>query len=199
MPGLRKAQEARSFGLAQLTASSCVPMIDIDIAASAGCRANNDRVRALAAKLKPDIVLLHGTWETDFDHAAATVAALKRETGARVVVLGPVPLWKRGLPNEVLRHWLLYHSLIPARSQEAEARRDVDDRLRAAVVPEGAEFISARDALCNDDGCLARLGDHPSDITASDQAHLTEMASEFLVAAIIDKVLAMPKPRAANN
>jgi peptidoglycan/LPS O-acetylase OafA/YrhL len=199
MPGLRKAQEARGFGVAQLTASSCVPMINIEIATSPGCRANNDRVLALAAKLKPDIVLLHGTWEKGFAHAAETVAILKRETGARVVVLGPVPFWKRGLPNEVLRHWLLHHSLIPARSQEADADRDVDDRLQAAVVPAGAEFVSARDAFCDAEGCLARLGDHASDITASDQGHLTEKASEFLIATIIDKVLATPKPRAANN
>ena len=199
MPGLRKAQETHGFGVAQLTASSCVPIINVEIAASPGCRANNDRVLALAAKLKPDVVLLHGTWEKYFDHAAETVATLKRETGARVVVLGPVPFWKRGLPNEVLRYWLLHHSLIPVRSQEADADRNVDDRLRAAVVPAGAEFVSARDGLCNAEGCLARLGDQASDITASDQGHLTEIASEFLIASIIDKVLATPKPRAANN
>ena len=44
-----------------------------------------------------------------------TVAALKQQTGARVVVLGPVPAWRRGLPNEVLRYYLLHHRLIPAR------------------------------------------------------------------------------------
>jgi hypothetical protein len=199
MPGLRKAQQARDFGLAQLTASSCVPMINVDIAGTAGCRANNDRVLAMATKLKPDVVLLHGTWEKDFDHAAETVAALRRESGARVIVLGPVPFWKRGLPSEVLRYWLLHHSLIPVRSQDADADRSVDDRLRAAVVPAGAEFVSARDALCDAEGCLARLGDHASDITASDQAHLTDQASEFLIDSIIDKVLAAPRPRAANN
>ena len=199
MPGLRKAQEARGFGIAQFAASSCVPIINAEIPSAPGCRANNDRVLAIAAKLQPDIVLLHGTWEKDFDHAAETVAALKRETRARVVVLGPVPFWKRGLPNEVLGYWLLHHSLIPLRSREAEAERDVDDRLRAAVVPAGAEFVSARDALCNAEGCLARLGDHASDITASDQGHLTEIASEFLIASIIDKLLTSRSPRAANE
>jgi hypothetical protein len=93
----------------------------------------------------------------------------------------------------------LHHSLIPVRSQDADADRSVDDRLRAAVVPAGAEFVSARDALCDAEGCLARLGDHASDITASDQAHLTDQASEFLIDSIIDKVLAAPRPRAANN
>ena len=199
MPGLHKAQQARGFGIAQFTASSCIPMIEIEIPAAPGCRANNDRVLAMAAKLQPDIVLLHGTWEKDLDRAAETVAALKRQTRARVIVLGPVPFWKQGLPNEVLRYWLLHHSLVPSRSREVDADRGVDDRLRAAVVPAGAEFISARDALCNEEGCLARLGDHASDITASDQGHLTEKASEFLIASIIGKLLAAPTPRAANE
>ena len=199
MPGLRKAQRTHAFGIAQLTASSCVPIIHADILSAPGCRANNERVLALAAKLKPDIVLLHGTWEKYFDHAAETVVALKQETGARVVVLGPVPFWKRGLPNEVLRYWLLHHSLIPARSRAADADRAVDRRLRALVVPAGAGFISARDALCDADGCLARIGDRASDISASDVGHLTEKGSEFLIAAIIGEVLAIPSPRATRD
>jgi hypothetical protein len=174
-------------------------MINIDFASKPGCRANNDRVLALAAALQPDIVLLHGTWERDFDHAAETVAALKQKTRARVIVLGPVPFWKRGLPNEVLRYWLLHHSLIPRRSPEAEAGMETDDRLRNAVVPKGAEFVSARAAMCNAEGCLARLSDVASDLAASDQGHLTEKASEFLIQSIIDKILAAPSPSAASE
>src|SRR5260370_16124502 len=32
MPGLRKAQESRAFGLAQFTASSCIPALNTDVA-----------------------------------------------------------------------------------------------------------------------------------------------------------------------
>ncbi len=188
MPGLRKAQQGRDFGIAQLTASSCVPIINADIAGAPNCRANNDRVLAMVRQIKPDIVLLHGTWEKYLDHAAETVAALKA-TGARVVVLGPVPFWRYGLPNEVMRYWMLHHRLIPARSDEVDADRAIDDKMRAAMVPEGAEFISARDVLCDADGCLARLGDKASDLTASDQVHLTEEASALLLQSIIGRVL----------
>jgi peptidoglycan/LPS O-acetylase OafA/YrhL len=197
MPGLRRAQQSHDFGIAQLTASSCVPIINTDIAGAPNCRANNDRVLAQVAQIKPDIVLLHGTWEKYLDRAAETVAALK-ETGARVVVLGPVPFWKYGLPNEVMRYWMLHHKLIPARSDEVEADRAIDEQMRAALVPKGAEFISARDVLCNADGCLARLGDKASDLTASDQAHLTEEASAFLVQSIIGRVLPRTDTSPAN-
>jgi hypothetical protein len=62
----------------------------------------NDKVFSLVRQIKPDIVLLHGTWEKHLDNVAETVVALK-ETNARVVVLGAVLAWPRGLPSEVLR------------------------------------------------------------------------------------------------
>jgi peptidoglycan/LPS O-acetylase OafA/YrhL len=194
MPGLFKAQATRNFGIAQFTASACVPVLNVDIAVTPNCRANNERVLATAIKLKPDIILLHGTWEKNLDRVGATIAALRRETQARVVVLGRDVVWKRGLPNEVLRHYLLHHELIPARSSDAVVPRSIDRELRDAVVHEGGEFISGLDVLCNDEGCLTRLGDQVSDITASDQVHLTEKASVFLVQGIIDRLLGASVP-----
>jgi peptidoglycan/LPS O-acetylase OafA/YrhL len=196
MPGLRKAQESRDFGLAQFTASSCIPALNIDIPGVPGCRANNDRVLALVREIRPDIVLLQGTWEKYLDHVAETVAALKQQTTAKVVVLGPVPGWRRGLPNEVLRYYLLHHRLIPPYWNDVGSTNAYDITMRETLVPRGADYISARDALCNGEGCLTRLGAEASDITASDQVHLTEKASVFLVQSIIDRILA---PRAAGE
>jgi peptidoglycan/LPS O-acetylase OafA/YrhL len=198
MPGLRMAQETRNFGVAQFTSSSCIPAINVDIPDVPNCRAINDKVLRLARQLKPDIVLLHGTWEKYLDHVAETVDALKRETSARVVVLGSVPWWKRGLPNEVLRYYMLHHELIPVRSGAIRLPDPYDQKMRAALIPEGAEFVSAREVLCSEDGCLARLGDRASDISASDGVHLTEKGSVFLIAAIIDRVLIGPSQPTAN-
>jgi peptidoglycan/LPS O-acetylase OafA/YrhL len=197
MPGLFKAQQTHNFGLAQFTASSCVPILNVDIAGTPNCRANNDRVLATAIRLKPDIILLHGTWERNLDQVGATVATLKRATSARVIVLGPGVLWRRGLPSEVLRYYMLHHELIPARSADAAVARGVERELREAAAREGGEFISAADVLCNDQGCLTRLGEAASDITVSDQVHLTEKASVFLVQGIIDRVLGTGDPRAS--
>jgi hypothetical protein len=200
MPGLFKAQATRQFGIAQLTASSCPPILNVDIAATPNCRANNERVLALAIKLKPDIILLHGTWGpgkgTDVEK---TVAALRQQTGARVIVLGPVVLWRRGLPNEVLRHYLLHHELIPVRSEAGLWIKDIDTELREGAEAGGGEFTSAGEVLCNKQGCLTRLGDAASDVTASDGVHLTEKASVFLVQGIIDRVFGTSAPRAASE
>lgn len=188
LPGLRKAQETNDFGIAQFTSSSCVPALNTDVAGVPNCRAINDKILSIARDLQPEIVLLHSTWDRYLDGVAETVAALKKQTNARIIVLGSVPWWKRGLPNEVLRFFLLHHHLIPERSDRAAADSS-GARLREKLVPLGAEFISVWDTMCNADGCLARIGDTAKDISASDQVHLTEKGSVFLVQSIIGTVL----------
>ena len=194
LPGLRRAQETRNFGIAQLTSSSCIPALNADIASTPNCRAMNDKVFSLVRQIKPDIVLLHGTWEQHLDNVAETVVALKKQTHARIVVLGAVPAWRRGLPSEVLRYFMLHRALIPERSPDAAAPTAYDALMRTRLEPLGAEFISASDVFCNAQGCLTRIGDAAADITASDQVHITEKASVFLIASIIDRLLGGEAP-----
>jgi peptidoglycan/LPS O-acetylase OafA/YrhL len=199
LPGLRKAQQTHDFGIAQLTSSSCIPALHVDIPGVPNCRAINDKVLALAREIKPDIVLLHSTWDGPIEGVVETIKALKQQTSARIIVLGSVPWWKRGLPNEVVRYFMLHHSLIPERSDRAAADASAA-RLREKLVPLGAEFISVWDTLCNADGCLARIGDTTKDLSASDQVHLTEKGSVFLIQSIIDKVLQAPaRPSSAES
>jgi hypothetical protein len=188
LPGLRKAQESRNFGIAQFTSSSCIPALNADIPGVPNCRAINDQVLNLVREIKPDIVMLHGTWEKYLSNVVETVARLK-QTGVRVVVLGPAPVWRRGLPNEVLRHFMLYHRLIPERWNGSVSSNWYDSVMREKLVPAGAEFISAWEALCNTDGCLTRAGPSAGDISASDQVHLTDKGSVALISAVIDRLL----------
>ncbi|HWX07533.1 MAG TPA: acyltransferase family protein [Bradyrhizobium sp.] len=198
MPGLRKAQTAHHFGIAQFTSSSCVPALNVDNPDAPHCREINDKVLSLVRRLQPEIVVLHGTWGKYLDNVAETVVALRKQTGARVVVLGAVPEWRRGLPSEVLRYFMLHHSLIPPRSSNAVPPDAYDAIMRAKLVPLGAEFISASDVLCNADGCLTRIGDAASDILASDHVHLTEKGSVFLAQSIIDRLLGGELPNSSN-
>jgi peptidoglycan/LPS O-acetylase OafA/YrhL len=197
LPGLRKAQQVSNFGVAQFTSTSCLPALNVDVAGTPNCRAINDKVLSLAREIRPDIVLLHATWDGYLDRVAETVTVLKQQTGARIVVLGAVPWWKRGLPNEVLRYFMLYHRLIPERSDRATPD-GADAVLREKVVPLGAEYISVWDALCNADGCLTRIGDTAEDISASDQVHLTKKGSEFLILSIIGGLLGEQAPPASR-
>lgn len=197
LPGLRRAQAERGFGIAQLTSNSCIPALNADIGRTPNCRAMNDKVFTMVRQIRPDIVVLHGTWEKHLDNVAETVVALRKETGARVVVLGAVPAWWRGLPSEVLRYFMLHRALIPARSTGAAPSTAYDAVMRARLEPLGAEFISASDVFCNAQGCLTRIGDAADNLTASDQVHLTEKGSVFLIQSIIDRLLGAPasKPK----
>ena len=65
-------------------------------------------------------------------------------------------------------------------------------------MPLGAEFISVWDAMCNAEGCLTRIGDSARDISATDQVHLTEKGSVFLIQSVIDRILGGTAGPAAN-
>lgn len=189
LPGLRKAQETHDFGLAQYTSSSCAPALNVDIAGVQHCRTSNDRVLSIARQLDPDIVLLQATWGKNIDNVVETVAALKQQTRARVVVLGPVPWWRRGLPNEAMRYFMLHHTLIPQRFAGAITSNWYDAVMRDKLEPPGAEFISAWDTMCDASGCLTRVGGTVDDLLYSDGVHLTDKGATFVVSAIIDRLL----------
>ena len=86
-------------------------------------------------------------------------------------------------------YFILHRTLIPERSRSAVPPTAYDAVMRARLEPLGAEFISASDVFCNAQGCLTRIGDAAADITVSDQVHVTEKGSVFLIASIIDRLL----------
>ena len=70
-----------------------------------------------------------------------------------------------------------------------------DAQMRSEMRKVGAEYISAWDVMCNADGCLTRLGERPEDVVASDQHHLTESGSTFIIQSIKDKIVPVGAPR----
>jgi hypothetical protein len=47
---------------------------------------------------------------------------------------------------------------------------------------QGVNYISPKKILCNENGCMTRFGETGDTLTTYDAAHLTEMASRYLVA-----------------
>lgn len=197
MPGLRHLQHERNFGLAQFTANSCGPWISVDIPGNPNCRGINDEVLGIVSRARPETVILHARGSTrpeDIAGLKRTILALNALSIRRIIVLGPVPVWKRGLPNEVLRYSVVNHALIPSRVSQRVFRTWDDAEMRSVLTEAGAVYISAWDAMCDRDGCLTRLGERPEDVVASDQHHLTERGSEFLIDAIKDRILPLEQP-----
>ena len=191
MPGLRQLQNERTFGLAQFTSNSCGPWLSVDVPGNPNCRSINDEVLGIVGRARPDVVVLHGRGSTrpeDIAGLKKTILALSALSIPHIIVLGPVPVWKRGLPNEVPRYFVMHHALIPERFSQRVYRSWDDAQMRPALMEVGAEYISAWDAMCDKDGCLTRLGEQPEDVVASDQHHLTERGSKFLIETIKDEI-----------
>ena len=191
MPGLRQLQHERNFGLAQFTSNNCGPSLSVDVPGNQNCRHINDEVLGIVSRAHPDIVVLHARGTTrpeDMAGLKKTILALRALSIPRIIVLGPVPVWKRGLPNEALRYFVMHHALIPERFSQRVFRLWDEAQTQSALKAVGADYISAWDAMCDKDGCLTRLGERPEDVTASDQHHLTERGSKFLIEAIKDEI-----------
>ncbi|WP_074121766.1 acyltransferase family protein [Bradyrhizobium sp. AS23.2] len=190
MPGMRDIQSRSPFGLAQLTASSCQPLLT---GGPPSCEANNRRVLALIEQVHPDVVLLAGFGpldEAEKEGWAATVAALKG-IRTRVVVIGPAPLWKRGLPEQFLSYYISHRDRLPERSI-TQVKNLWDERsAKQFFTQQNVEYASAWDRLCNADGCLTRIDE--KGLSALDGVHLSAIASIFLVNSINNDVALAPR------
>ena len=183
LPGLRKAQQSVPFRLARFAAPGCAPIVAGG--SNTRCDAANDIAFAFIKSSHPEIVLLHGMWDGyhDLDKLAETIKRLKTLDIPRIVILGPVPVWKRTLPHSLVTAYRLTHS-IPDRIATGVSGPAGDARMEAFARTAGVEYISAWHALCSAEGCMTRSGEAANELITSDIVHLTDAGSVFLVEAV---------------
>lgn len=196
-PGLKSLQSELSFGLAELTASACPPAIGFVHPQRPFCKGANDEVVRKIEELKPEIVALHSTWMFDLASLEPmlqqTVTRLREAGVKRVVIIGLVPSWRgRSLPQNLVDYYMKdpSHPLLPARTKfRLFPSGDQNDKLKAIAGRLKVQFISPLDLMCDPAGCLARVGDSPSDLTAFDTGHLTVPGSIYLAQAMKSQLL----------
>jgi peptidoglycan/LPS O-acetylase OafA/YrhL len=183
VPGFRALQNSRDFGLAQYTVSSCKPYLIRIESTSELCIERNRKISDVVRALAPEIVVLHALWDLNdtIEMMKPTIDAIRSGGVKRIIILGPVPVWRGGLPAAVAAYYRLKRRIIPERTFEAVDPANGDDNLRRIAGELGVTYISARNILCNADGCLARIGNA---LTASDTVHLTAPGASYLVGAI---------------
>jgi peptidoglycan/LPS O-acetylase OafA/YrhL len=182
MPGLRDLQSREHFGIAQFTANSCPPVLGRSVPSA--CQEHNDRVSRLIKNIRPDVVLVHGFGPLNEDWLKAV--DFLASIGSKIVVLGPVPAWKRRLPDQALSYYITRRSLLPDRSSSFVSNLWNDQTAGQLFTAHGARFISAWQIFCDADGCLTRNAD--GTLTTFDAAHLSEKASIFLIHAIEEQI-----------
>jgi peptidoglycan/LPS O-acetylase OafA/YrhL len=177
-PGLKNAEESVPFRLAHFTAPGCAPIL----AAGISCDALNERVFEFVKSSHPEIVLLHAMWDRthNLPKLGETIARLKALNIPRIVILGPVPLWKRTLPNSLVNAYRFQH-VVAERIASGVTGAEMDEQMRAFSQAAGVEYISAWRVLCDAEGCLTRVGSAAEDVVTTDIVHLSDAGSKFLI------------------
>jgi len=189
-PGLRDAEARHDFRLARFSSPGCPPILDMQ--SNKRCDEVNSLAFHYLQAARPDIVLLHAMWGDyrNLDGLDSTVNRLKALKVPRIVIVGPVPVWKRTLPHAVINGYRFSHEL-PKRIAIGVDGPEADEKIRAFGSAQGVDYISARRALCDRDGCFTMAGDSAQVIT-TDNVHLSEAGSRFLVSAIAEELFVFP-------
>ncbi|MGJ5220280.1 acyltransferase family protein [Bradyrhizobium oligotrophicum] len=195
-PGLAHFGAERGFDVAEFTASACPPLLDYVHPDRRHCRGANDFVAERLAVLKPDLVILYSTWSysaEDLRKGLQLTVGRLRETGvSRIVLLGPPPTWLGdGLVSNLLDYYFQTYSVLPARTfyrSNDNWTRALEEFLEGQTRTLGIQYISARRIMCNNDGCLARIGKDGAELTSYDIGHLTYPGSIFVARQALDAV-----------
>jgi peptidoglycan/LPS O-acetylase OafA/YrhL len=188
-PGLKQAQQSFAFRLAHFAAPACAPIL----ATGSSCDAFNELVFGFIKSSAPQVVLLHAMWDkkNDLGKLTETIGQLRAVHVPRIVILGPVPVWKRPLPSSLVNLYRLRHGIADRMASGVSGPAD-DERMQAFSTAAGVEYISAWHVLCSAEGCMTRAGPTADDVVATDIVHLSDVGSKLLVAAIGRRLFVQP-------
>lgn len=180
IPGFRKLQGTHEFGIAQLTVSSCPPLLIQAHSAGRYCLEKNAEIVRRISEIKPDIVILQAIWDVKdrFETTKPTIDALRAAGIDRIIILGPVPVWRGGLPNAAVAYYRQTGKILPEWTSQYVDRESADKLMNRIAAELGVEYVSIRSALCRASECLAHVD---GSLTARDIIHLTKAGSEFVV------------------
>ena len=198
LPGLKNAEQTVPFRLAHFAAPGCAPILATGT--NSRCDAASDVAFGFIKSSHPEIVLLHAMWDggNDLGKLGETIKRLQAIGIPRIVILGPVPVWKRTLPHSLVNYYRFRHR-IADRIGTGVSGPEGDGQMQAFSKAAGVEYISAWHALCNPDGCLTRVGPAASDVIVSDIVHLTDAGSVFLVDVVKGDLFPRPGTRIGRN
>jgi len=177
--GLSRA--APDVNVMQATASgwNCVPVLDSPTSPTCDALWHHVFTKVLE-KETIDLIIISATWEqAKLKPLARTLSAL-RARGVPVILIGPGAQYKAPLPRLIAFAIERNESTLPAKSEEDSPRR-FDGELRRITAANGAEFLSAYDALCSK-GCPTIVNGTP---LMFDADHFTVAGSELLARRII--------------
>ncbi len=170
--------------LTQLSAKGCVPILDYQgKEPDPYCKNLNDYTFEYIKAEKTDRVVLAGSWEQyDWTQIDNTVKKLRQIGIKRIDLVGTFPDWK-GILSQLLYNYYRSEQRIPYRMDYSflNDHRDLDKTMAEYAKKAGINYISVLGIFCNDEGCLARVGDTGDTLTSWNNHHLTAAGSEYVV------------------
>jgi peptidoglycan/LPS O-acetylase OafA/YrhL len=200
--GVRPLLDRFHVNLVQVSTGWCKPT-DNNFENPPTCRDINDMVSNRVSELKPDLLIIDSNWvqaslppyfvgSDYFSHLVEKLADLERRGAKRIIVVGQIPMWPPSMPESLALTFVQKNEPIPQRTflgVEADSLQ-MDARMKAIEYPPGVTYLSLKDALCDDGGCLTAIGpDVERDLVAWDFGHLTKTGSEFVTRALIEPAL----------
>ena len=205
--GLRPLAEQYRLNFLQMSSGWCPPFgndgTDLE------CVSMNEFVAEQIEIAHPDVLIIDAHWVNEsapryfkgggdfISHVETRLAALKLLAVKKIIVIGQIPTWTADLPDILARRYVLRATSIPERTFsdiEPESLR-MDSRMTRMTFPADTTYLSLRDALCNETGCLTSIGpDLATDILVWDYGHLTRNGAIF----VTDRVVKQPLLDALN-
>lgn len=198
--GLRPLVEESHMNFLQVSTGWCQPTNnDKD---NSTCQAINHAVLERIREVKPDILIIDVWWvaamqPTNFRGGEDFLKFLPGkiqeylDIGAKkVIVVGQIPTWKQSLPRQLTDNFFSKGLPIPDRTFKGVSREslEMDRKMGGVSWPNGSIYISLVDRLCNEDGCLTRIGSNvDTDLVVWDYGHLTPNASAFITRELLAK------------
>ena len=149
------------FDLAIETERGCLPVLDDH---DPSCRAQNDRVLALAERTGIDTLILSGRWERHADllETAALETRLRRlrARGFTVILFGQSPIFSFEYPDSFHYRRMLRGAPAEQGSADNLAPPDLNARLALAARRAGVMFFDPSTALCDRGSCRYRADGH---------------------------------------
>ena len=187
-PGLKHFGDTNNVQIGQYTAGQCLPLVGWTHSNNSYryCKQINDQIIRKIKLLKPTLLILHGNWK--IQHASKDLentATVLHDLGVdKILLIGPVPQWHKGLPRQLLMSWGKgQKNTLPPIYLNTGLDTEIpliDTHLRELANRLGLAYLSAYKEMCNRVGCITRIGDHGNQLISFDYGHLSPAGSVYL-------------------
>ena len=179
----------------QVATSSCQPRIKLDTSTTGEYKVACDRSNQYAFShimlTRPSVVIMVQHAGHELNEYDDTINRLKKLNIKNIIILGPIPQWEPSLPKAIgFRHFNPNEKRIIDSSFDTSLLKT--DKLMKSKYGkiENVYYLSLIDALCNRDGCIAKVDDQNTPLVW-DYGHLTLQGSVFIAENILSQIDAL--------